>query len=441
MYVPVGPSQGYAPGGVVYGKAGRTRPAHPAVKKTVATRPVGQQADPILQLVQQILALQTAPLKAAEAQRQAQIGRQQADMQAAQKALVAQLQQGAQTGGQAYDQAAAATDALGRQGASYFQSQNPNAQTQANLKAIGAPVAQQQALGNLNQSLFNGGPGYVLGAQIPGASLQAQKAAQVSYLAGLPTVAALQGQTGLRSSQLADQAAHQGFVQDLMKVTAQTPQLVQAYRAQYVQQANAARAEATRAGAALANARYLAAKAGLAGKQLALATTKEQHQYDIATRNADTAETRAGSYADSVTNTNTNAAERNRIADENAQTAKTRAANAATVAAGKNRTKARRNAGNARVKALNDVNRIPLQRTINTPADPKTLTPAGTKKVRRDYGAVKQQAMNLPDVQLLITRYGYSRAQVSQIIDKALAGKGIRPNRRRAKNASPGIAA
>jgi hypothetical protein len=297
-------------GGGVLAASSRA-PRRPAARQTGSTlnaalAGLGASSGPddsILALVKQIIALESAPLTAAENQRQDRIASQQADMRAAQTALVAQLQKGAQTGGQAYDQAIASTDALGRQGASYFQSQSPDAANQAVLKAIGAPVQQQQAVGAQNAALFNGGPGYVLGAQIPGASLNAQKAAQVSYLAGLPTVAALQGNTGIRASQQADEAAHQTYMDNLMRVTAQTPQLVQQYQNQAIQQANSARSAAAAAAAALANRQYLLAKEGFTRQQIDLATTKEKHAYDVASRNADTASQRAGTYQQSVNQT------------------------------------------------------------------------------------------------------------------------------------------
>ncbi len=423
---------------------GKARPParynpHGNVLPAVTPKPRAPYRDPALTLVEQILALQQKPLDAAEARRQQQVGIQQHDLEAARSALVAQLQQGAQTGGAAYDQAIGQTDALGRQAASYFQSQNPDAETQRTLRAIGAPVAQQQALHAQDAALFNGGPNYVLGAQIPGASLAAQKAAHVGELAGLPTVAALQGQLGERDLLGRSADAHAQYTQGLQQILAQAPQLVHQYQAEAQSQAAAAQSAQAKAAAAYANAQYLAQKLGLQGKQLDLATQKEQHAYEVATRQANIAANRANTYATGTNNTDLNAQERNRIASERNRIAQTKAQNAANAKAGKGRTTAIANRRKARASAINKVLGIKTATTENVGTAGNLLDPPRQVKTPRKYAAIFQEALGRPEVQAMKTAYGFSDAQVRQLIEAALASKGIKrpPRKRRPQPKTP----
>jgi hypothetical protein len=424
----IGPRPGYFGGKAAppprSSGSGKAAPKKAADRVAPAAKPAG---DSIIGLVNQILNLQRAPLAAAEKQRQAQAASQAQQLANVSHGLVTQLMAAAPAAGDAYKQAASATDALGRQAASYFQSQNPNAQTQATLQAIGAPVAQQQGATSTNAGLFSGGPNYVLGAAIPGASLQAQGAAQVGYAAGLPGVTALQGQSGIRNLGLASDQAHQAYLQSVQRVLGQTPQLVQQYKQAAINQASQAAQLANQKAAALANARYLAFQEGLKGKQLDLAVQKEQRSYDVAVANANTAAQRAGIYQQSV----------------NQQGAKAKATAAAKAAgtAAKNRQTALKNRATTRTKALSEVTGLakganaPKYRTA--PGVPVYATDKNGKRVqvgvgkqrrvrvpRATYQRVKQQAMVQPDVQLLQTRYGYSQQQISDLIDQTLAAYG-----------------
>lgn len=418
---------------------GKPTPASAGASQRSSSKPAAKQAakpasDSILSLVNQILNLQRAPLAAAEAARQAQVASQQQQIANVTHGLVTQLSTAAPSAAAAYQQAQAATDAEARQAASYFQSQNPNAQTQATLNTIGAPAAQQSQAANLNAGLFNGGPNYILGAAIPGASLAAQGAARVGYATGLPGQVALQGQFGQRNLSQQDQLAHQAYLQSVQRVLAQTPQLVQQYRQQAVANANAAAQIANQKAAALANAKYLAFQEGLKGKQLELAVQKQQQDYNVAVANAQTAAARAGTYATSVSDT---ANYHNATIDLGNK----KLTASATKNSGKARQTALKNRATTRTKALSEVTGLAKSASATkyktAPGKPIYATDKNGNKVqvgvgksrkvpvpRATYQRVKQQAMVQPDVQLLMTRYGYSQQQVSDLIDQTLAAYG-----------------
>ncbi len=415
MNVPVGPKKGYAPAGVTYGH-----------KVLPATKPGATAArtreDPILTLVKQILSLQQAPLNAAERERQATVAQTQQNMQNSTAALVAELQKGAGNAAGVYDQAIGQTNALASNAAALLKGANPDAANQALLSAVGAPAAQHAQVGAQNQAGFGNQAGvlYEQGGAIPGASLAAQKAAAVTQLAGLPTIAALNAAGQTRGLLAQSGQAHQSYLQDLMRVGAQAPQLVQQYRAQ--RQAEAAAAERAKISAAgqLQNAQYLAFQEGLKGKQFELAVQKQTAAYDLAAANAKIAAQRAGTYQQSVDQTGA-------YHDATVKNAAAKTAAAAGAKATKARATAVKNRGNARVAALNKALGIPTK-TTQTVSKPGKFggTVQTTVKTNRPYKAIHKQAMALPQVQLLWTRYGYTRAQVAKLVDQALAGKGIK---------------
>lgn len=185
------------------------------------------------QTVAAILAAQYKPLDYAQSRAQAQAAKEQAALQAANLALVHQLQGGVNAAAPAYDAAVTQTSDLARQAAQMLAAANPNQQIQGDLAAIGAPHEQQALLADQLGRGFNG-QGAVLNVQqgsIPGASLVAQKAAEQGYLAGLPTVAALQGQQNLRSLLARSADSQDKYVEQRLGVAGQAasllPQLLQ----------------------------------------------------------------------------------------------------------------------------------------------------------------------------------------------------------------------
>lgn len=97
-------------------------------------------------------------------------------------------------------------NAIGLQGkisnaiGSSLASQTPNAQDQADLRGIGAPQAQQQAVGATNQAGYGLGGAVLSGIGNLGASrLAAQKANNLSYAAQIPSLLSTQGQQGISS--------------------------------------------------------------------------------------------------------------------------------------------------------------------------------------------------------------------------------------------------
>lgn len=218
----------------------------------------------IAQQVAAILAGQQAPVSIAFQQANARATRDRRELAATQRALVAQLQRGTGPAGHLYDQAVNQQQALAHAAASELAAASPDTGIQENLAAIGAPAAQRAMLGAQNQRDFagQGAVQYTAQGAIPGAGLVAQKAAVQSYLAGLPTVAALAGQQADRALIARQGQSRDQYLQEIARIQGQTPQLVQSLQAAQAEQAY-------RQQQAAAEAAYRAAELGLAQERIA----------------------------------------------------------------------------------------------------------------------------------------------------------------------------
>lgn len=195
------------------------------------------------QTVASILAAQFRPLDYAQARTSAQAAKEQAALQNATRALVQQLQGGAAQAAPLYDAAVNQTTGLAQQAAQMLGAANPNPQIQSDLSAINAPEAQHAQLAQQTQAQFPG-QGAVLNimqGSIPGASLVAQKAAEQGFLAGLPTVAALEGEQSLKSLLARAADSRDKYVEQRLGVAGQAASLLPQLQQQVVENRQADR--------------------------------------------------------------------------------------------------------------------------------------------------------------------------------------------------------
>lgn len=184
---------------------------------------------------------QLAPLFVSQATAEKKQATDQAAAQAALKGFTKELLNvlsGAPSRiGQDYDNALAQQTALSQAASRGLAAASPNAQTQADLGAIGAGAQQQAALAA--QDAFPGLAGVLFTAQgsVPGQALAASKAAAQQYAEGLPAVASSTSLLGLKnllyqgSQQKADLAAKRA------EINAQRPGLIQQAEAAIAKQA------------------------------------------------------------------------------------------------------------------------------------------------------------------------------------------------------------
>lgn len=187
------------------------------------------------QTVAQILAAQTRPVTAAQQRVQAQQASDRQQAQALTLALVHALQNGIAPVQQTYDAALGQQQALASRGAALLAGSNPNTQVQSQLAAVNAPQQQRDQLAAQASADFNPGVLYTQTGSIPGASLLAQRQAAIQHLAGLPTVAALQGQETQRTLEQQRQASLDKYLSDIGQITAQAPSLLTSLKQQAVQ--------------------------------------------------------------------------------------------------------------------------------------------------------------------------------------------------------------
>lgn len=125
-----------------------------------------------------------------------------------------------QNGGAPYANAITDTNNLARQSAAGLAAANPDAQTQSMLRAIGAPQSQQDAVGNQNNTVFNGGAsllGYA-GGVIPSTQFSQDAQARTAYLASLPGMVANTARFGING--LANTAAKENLGLDQQQMNA-----------------------------------------------------------------------------------------------------------------------------------------------------------------------------------------------------------------------------
>lgn len=104
--------------------------------------------------------------------------------------------------GQDYDNAIAQQAALAAESRAGLAASSPNADIQADLAAIGAPDAQKQQVADQLANVFGGGGAtlFETGGRIPGASLAANKAAELAYAREIPGIIGLQGGQNLATA-------------------------------------------------------------------------------------------------------------------------------------------------------------------------------------------------------------------------------------------------